>query len=222
MSPKDSHKSMTRILLADDHRVLLDGLKSLIERERDLEIVAEAMDGREAVRKVLDEKPDVAVMDIGMPELNGIEAARQIHSRSPDTRLLALSVHSDRSYVRAMLSAGASGYLLKKAASDELIEAIRTVARGRFYLCRELQDEVMGDYVERLASQEDDGPLTDRERQILQLIAEGASTKEIAAALHVSASTVDTHRRHIMDKLKLTSVAELTKYAVRHGLTSLD
>ena len=191
--------------------------------ERDIEIIAEARDGREAVRKVIDGEPDVAVLDIGMPALNGIEAARQISTRCPDTRLLALSVHSDQSYVRAMLAAGAAGYMLKKAASEELIVAIRTVARGRFYLAEELRDQVMEDYLANLEKQqEDESPLTDRERQILQLIAEGGSTKEIAGALHVSASTVDTHRRHIMEKLGLGSVAEMTKYAIRHGLTSLD
>jgi len=214
----------TRILLADDHQILRDGLRALLERESDFDVVGEAENGREAVRLVRELKPDVVVMDIAMPDLNGIEAARQITSEFPKVKVVALSMHKDRRFVKGMLEAGALGYVLKASAFEEVAEAIRKVLTGRIYTSPKISDIVMEDYVRQLSKSEPqtESSLTPREREVLQLLAEGNSSKEIAAALSVSANTVDTHRHRIMEKLGLHSVAELTKYALRTGLTSLE
>lgn len=213
-----------RIILADDHQLLRAGLRSLLAKERDLKVVAEAADGREAVALVTQHHPDLAILDIGMPNLNGIDAARQIRDVAPATKIIALSMHASPQFVGRMLEAGASGYLLKDSAYEELIQAIKTVLLGQVYLSRDITGVVVDDYVRRrsASSQVEIVQLTPREREIAQMIAEGRSTKEIAALLHVSVKTVETHRQHIMTKLKIDSVAELTKYAIREGLTELN
>ena len=210
-----------RILLADDHHLMREGLRTLLEKESDMAVVAEAGDGRSAVRLAREMKPDVIIMDIAMTDLNGIEAARQALAHAPKTRIIALSMHADKRFVAAMLKAGASGYLLKNCAFAELAGAIRTVAAGQTYLSPAVAGVVVEGYVARAAAGAPAGSaLSAREREVLQLLAEGRSTKQIATHLHTSISTIETHRRHIMERLGLFSVAELTKYAVREGLTS--
>lgn len=213
-----------RILLADDHRILRDGLRALIEQHADMEVVAQAEDGRTAVRLVREHQPDVAIMDIGMPELNGMEATRQIAGRVPGVKVIALSIHAERWYVAGMFQAGASGYLLKNCAFEELVQAIRTVVAGQRYLSPALTDVVVEDFVRYAGTTGGRPPslLTAREREVLQLLAEGHTTKEIAARLQVSAKTVDVHRQNTMAKLDLHSIADLTKYAIRAGLTDLE
>jgi DNA-binding NarL/FixJ family response regulator len=192
-----------------------------------MEVIAEARDGRGAVQLAHELRPDVVVMDVGMPGLNGIEATRQITSQEPHARIVALSMHSDRRFMGEMLKAGAKGYLLKDGAFEELATAIRSVVANKVYLSPRIANVVLDDYVHRDASgMASDtsafAKLTPREREVLQLMSEGRATKEIAMDLHVSIKTVETHRRQIMEKLDIHSVAELTKYAIREGLTSLD
>jgi two-component system response regulator NreC len=217
-----------RIVLADDHKIVRDGLKSMLAEETGMQVVAEAEDGRTAVRLAHDLSPDVVVMDVGMPELNGIDACRQIADQLPHVRVIALSMHSDRHFVQEMLKAGASGYLLKDCAFDELAKAIRSVMANGTYLCPAVAVVVVDDYVRRLGvggssktARAAGEVLTAREREVLQLLAEGKSTKQVATTLFVSVKTVETHRHQIMEKLDLHSLAELTKYAVREGLTWL-
>ncbi|MGD9494822.1 MAG: response regulator [Armatimonadota bacterium] len=214
-----------RIILADDHTVMREGLRNLIDAEPDMEVVAEARNGREAVELAKQHAPDVVIMDIGMPELNGIEACRRITSEHRSTRVLALSMHADKQYAAGMLGAGATGYMLKDCAFEDLVEAIRKVARGQTFLSAEMAGVVIRDYVDRLSGGAGDSAfsvLTDREREVLQLVAEGYTTKQIAEKLYVSVKTIESHRQNIMDKLEIHSIAELTKYAIREGLTSLD
>ena len=213
-----------RIVLADDHHIVRDGLRSLLEEQGDMEVIAEAENGRDAVALAAELRPDVVVMDVGMPDLNGMEATRQVLERARGTRVVALSMHSDRRFVAGMLEAGASGYVIKDAAFEELARAIRAVVDGRTFLCPAVAGVVVGDYLNRRAAGEPAParPLTPREREVLQLLAEGSATKQIAARLGVSVKTVETHRSRIMAKLDIRSVAELTKYAIREGLTSLD
>ena len=206
-----------RILLADDHQIVREGLGFLIGAQSDMEVVAEAQDGRMALQLVEEHRPDVAIMDVGMPQLNGVEATRQIATEFPQVKVIALSMHDDRRFVSGMLRAGASGYLLKNCASDELIQAIRTVVANQTYLSPAITGIVVEDYV-RQAEEIEPPVLTDREREVLQLLAEGLSTKEIAGRLHVSPKTVATHRQNIMNKLELHSIAELTQYAISAGL----
>jgi len=214
---------MRRIVLADDHQLVRAGLRSLLEKEPGMEVVAEASDGREAVSLVTRLTPDLAILDIGMPNLNGIEATRQICAEVPQTKVLALSMHASAPYVSKMFEAGASGYILKDSAYEELLQAVRTVMVGRIYLGKDITGVVVEDYVRRSAAapQVAETRLTPREREIAQMLAEGRSTKEIAGKLVVSVKTVETHRQHIMEKLKISSIAELTKYAIREGLTEL-
>lgn len=213
-----------KIVIADDHQLLRQGLRALLHDESDMEVVGEAENGHEAVALTKQLSPDVVVMDVGMPELNGMEATRQILADRPGTRILALSMHTDKRFASGMLQAGATGYLLKDAAFDELISAIRTVAGGKTYLSPQITEVVMEDYVQRLGGGGGGvfSVLSAREREVLQAMAEGRSTKDIAERLHVSVKTVETHRQQIMNKLNIHSVAELTKYAVREGLTSLE
>ncbi len=212
-----------RILLADDHQIVREGLRNLLERQPGFETVGEAADGPSAVQRCRELSAQVVIMDLSMPGLNGIEATRQILAENPAVRVLILSMHSDRRYVLQALKAGASGYLLKDSAFDELVRAIQTVRSGRISLSPALSDQVLQEYVRQLQEADDSvfSRLTSREREVLQLLAEGRSTKEIAGQLHVSVKTVETHRKQIMDRLDLHSVAELTKYAIREGLTQL-
>ncbi len=215
---------MTTIILADDHRVVREGLRSLLENEADFKVVAEAADGREAVRLCRELSPDVIIMDVAMPELNGVDATRAIAAESPGTKVLALSMHKDRQFVSGMLAAGAAGYLLKEAAYDEVVRAIRVVRDHKTFLSPAVAGVVVQDYVRRMVDPDRyHGPeLTDREREVLQLVAEGRTTKEIADRLFISVKTVESHRRQLMDKIGVRSIAELTKWAIKIGLTSLD
>jgi DNA-binding NarL/FixJ family response regulator len=213
----------TRVLLADDHKIVRDGLRALIGRHDDMEVVAEAETGRDAVRLSRKHLPEIVIMDISMPDLNGIDATRQILAEVKGVKVIALSMHSDKQYVDGMLRAGVSGYLLKDCAADELIQCIHIVMSGRICLSPGITGILVHEYLQPakdqiLASQTE---LSDREREVLQLIAEGHSTKDIAQSLHISIKTVETHRKNIMEKANLHTVAELTKYAIRHGLTSI-
>ncbi|RJP88879.1 MAG: DNA-binding response regulator [Desulfobacteraceae bacterium] len=213
-----------KILLADDHKITRDGLKALLENQKNMTVIGEAENGRMAVRLAGELKPDVVVMDINMPELNGIEATRQIVAELPGTKIIALSMYSDKRYVVGMLKAGVSGYLLKNCAFDELVAAISAVVNNQNYMSQKIAGTVMKEYATILEAS-DSSPaslLSAREREVLQLIAEGTKTKDIADRIHVSVKTVETHRQQIMRKLNVTSVAELTKIALREGLTSLD
>jgi len=213
-----------KIILADDHRIMREGLRALLEKEAGIEVIAEADNGRTTVELSRELAPDIVVIDIGMPDLNGIDATRQIVSESPAVKVIALSMHSDRKFVREMLSAGASGYLLKDSAFEELGTALSTVINNQTYLSPKIADTVVKDYLGKIETKESkpSPALTKREREVLQLIAEGKTTKDIASQLYVSIKTIETHRKQIMDKVGLNSVAELTKYAIREGLTSLE
>ena len=213
-----------RIVIADDHQLMREGLSSLLSQQADIRVVGEAINGREAVQLAERENPDVVVMDVSMPDLNGIDATRQILSRSPRTRVIALSMHSDRQFVAEMFRAGARGYLLKDSAFEELASAITRVAKDETYIAPRISGFRLEDYTRK---EERGEPLlaprlSEREREVLQNMAEAKGTKENAADLHLSAKTVETHRQHIMDKLEMYSVAELTKFAIREGLTTLD
>jgi DNA-binding NarL/FixJ family response regulator len=209
-------RNTVRILLADDHSMVRQGFRRILEAQQDIEIVGEASDGREAVALVEQLKPDVVVMDVAMPGLNGIEATRRISEVSPRTRVLALSMHKDGVYVREILRAGARGYLLKDAFDADLIAAVRAVARGEGYIAPAVADSVLADYRQQVSDPID--LLTSREREVLQLIAEGKTNKEIAAHLNLSVYTVDAHRGRIMEKLNLHSTGELVRFALRKGL----
>jgi DNA-binding NarL/FixJ family response regulator len=213
-----------RILLVDDHQMMRDGLRSILDLEDALDVVGEAGNGYQALELVERLRPDVVVMDIGMKDLNGMEATRQIKARTPETQVIGLSTYSDESYVLGMLEAGASGYVLKEAAFEEMRRAIRAVAGGHHYLSPEIAGSVVASSI-RGASPEGASTaslLAPRERQILQLLAEGHTSSQIGQKLHIATSTVESHRRNIMKKLGLHSVAALTKYAIREGLTSLE
>lgn len=213
----------TKILLADDHGIIRQGLRSLLSKQSDMEVVAEAEDGRKAINLVREFKPDIVIMDITMPNLNGVEATRQIKTEFAEIKIIALSIHSNRRFVADMLKVGASAYILKDCLFDELVQAIRVVIGGGTYLSPTITGVVVDDYI-NLTKGVNSQPmvLNDREREVLQLLAEGKSTKKIAIEVHVSVKTIEANRRHIMEKLDIHSVAELTKYAVREGLTSLE
>ncbi len=212
------------ILIAEDHAIVREGLRSLIEKQPDMEIVCEAEDGRTAVEGVREFLPDVVIMDITMPNLNGVEATRQIVSEFPQIKVIALSIHSNRRFVADMLGAGATGYVLKECLFDELVQAIKAVAAGESYLSSRITGVVIEHYIKGIAAIADSplSSLTSREREVLQLIAEGNTTKKIALDLHVSTKTIEANRRQIMEKLDVHSIAELTKYAIREGLTPLE
>jgi two-component system response regulator NreC len=213
--------SKLRILLADDHTVVRQGLRKVLEERADWEVVAEAGDGREAVRQAEALEPDVAILDITMPLLNGVEATRQIVKRSPSTRVLVLTMHSDEAYVNQILQAGATGYLLKDSADVDLIQAVSAVSKGKSFFSPAVARLMLDDYVRQLADKginDRYGSLSEREREVFQLIAEGKANKEIAVLLSISPSTVETHRARIMEKLDLHSAAEIVLYAVRKGV----
>ena len=208
--------SKIRILLADDHAMVRQGFRMILSSQPDMEIVGEAGNGREAVEQAEKLQPDIVVMDVAMPELNGIEATRRLATSSPRTRVLALSMHKDSVYVREILRAGARGYLLKDSIGSDLLAAVRAVARGEGYLSPAVSEAVLSDYRRHVADPLD--MLTTREREVLQLIAEGKTNKDIASALNLSVYTVDAHRGRIMEKLNLHSAGELVRFAVRKGL----
>ncbi len=212
-----------KIIIADDHKIVRTGIKSMLEKEHNLVIIGEAENGRDAVKIVCELKPDIVLMDIGMPQLNGIEATKQISEAKINTKIIALSMHSDKHFIIGMFKAGASGYLLKDCAYNELIDAINTVYNKKIYLSKEITGIVINELVGLLAGGNDQGNLlSSREKEILQLIAEGIPTKIIAEKLFLSSKTIETHRKNIMDKLEIHTIPELTKYAVRVGLTSLN
>ena len=212
-----------RVLIADDHTIVREGLRSLLEKEPDLVVVAEAGSGSAALQLAREHHPDVVLMDISMPDMNGIDATRMIRAEQSDARILALSMETDRRFVVEVLKAGATGYLLKDCAFAELATAVRAVARDETYLPPKIIELVIKDYLQRVPENaaNDYGRLTTRERELLQFISAGKNTKEIAFALQVSVKTVENQRQSIMKKLNLYSIAELTKYAVREGLSSL-
>lgn len=212
-----------KVLLADDHVMMRGGLHMLLEQNAEIVVVGEAEDGREAVLLAKKLSPDVVVMDIAMPDMNGIEATRQIIAEHPGVKIIALSMHSDRHFVSEMLKAGAMAYLLKQCAVDELITAIKTVLKNQTYISPCISGVVVDQFVRTASKSEPSvfSRLTDREREVLQLMAEGKSSKEIANQLNLSIKTIETHRMKIMEKLNIHTVAELTKYAIREGLTSL-
>ncbi len=212
-----------RIVIADDHRIVREGLRHLLEKRTDFKVVGEAADGESAVRLATELAPSVIILDISMPGLNGVEAARRILAERPATRVLVLSMHSDRRFVIESLKAGAAGYLLKDSAFDELARAIEVVMAHGVFLSPAITEMVVRDYVAQAGCGDDAAfsVLSPREREVLQLMAEGASTKAIAARLEVSVKTVESYRQQVMEKLDLHTVAELTKYAIREGLTEL-
>jgi len=215
-----------KVLLAEDHTIVRKGLLSLLKTETDIEVVAEAEDGRQAVEQVAHLKPDVVVMDISMPSLNGLEATRQIKKNSTDVKILILSVHTDKEYIFQALRAGASGYLVKKAAPMDLINAIQALYRGESFLSPSISKKVIEEYIKNASKMSETKDrsenLSGREREVVQLIAEGLSNQKIAELLHVSVKTVETHRARIMKKLDIHNAAGLTKYAVRRGWVSLE
>jgi DNA-binding NarL/FixJ family response regulator len=205
-----------RILLADDHAVVRQGFKMILSAEVDMEIVGEAGNGREAIEQAEKLRPDIVVMDVAMPELNGIEATRRLAASMPHTRVIALSMHKDSVYVREILRAGARGYLLKDSGASDLVSAIRAVASGESYLSPAVSNAVLDDYRRHVTNPID--LLTSREREVLQMLAEGKTNKEIAVVLNLSVYTVDAHRGRIMEKLNVHSINELVRFAVRNGL----
>ena len=214
----------TRILLTEDQKIVREGLISLLENQTDMEVVGEAGDGREAVRLACELKPDIVVMDINMQEMDGIDATKQIVDKLPGTRIVVLSMYPKRSFIEGVLKAGASAYVLKDMAFSELVKAIKTVVDGEIYLCPKATGIMVNSYIRKEPEADNTfgAALTSREREILSILAEGKNTKQIALDLKISTKTVDTHRRHIMRKLDMQSLPELTKYAIRKGLTSLE
>lgn len=217
--------SKIRVLICDDHTILREGIALLLNSQTDIEVVAEAVDGREAVDKAREHKPDVILMDIAMPLLNGLEATKQIRRDHPGARVLVLTMYESDEYVAQMLEAGAAGYVLKKVAGSELVYAIRAVYQGEAFLYPSITKRLVEDYLRRVESGQErdtfDG-LTDREREVLQLIAEGHTNKEIADLLNLSVRTVQNHRAHIMEKLGMHDRGELIKYAIQKGIIELN
>lgn len=214
-----------RIVLADDHTVIRQGLRSFLDTQDDMKVVGEASDGITTVEMARELSPDVVVMDVTMPDLNGVEATRRITSQAPKVHVLGLSMHEGHEIVSEMLRAGASAYLLKNCAAQELSRAIREVVAGHAYLSPRIANDVIHDFVNKGMSRRQPSvfkALTAREREVLQLLAEGSGPRQIAQRLFISVKTVQTHRQHIMEKLKIRNLAALTKYAIREGITSLD
>ncbi|MBI2854999.1 MAG: response regulator transcription factor [Chloroflexi bacterium] len=214
-----------RVLIADDHAIIRDGLRAILETQPDIEVVAEATEGQEAVEKTERFKPDIVIMDVTMPGVNGLEATRLIKSENPDVKILALTMHDNHQYFFQMLHAGASGYFIKGGSSAELVSAIKTVYQGEVFLYPSMAKKLLSDYVKKLRTGTDRDSterLTDREREILKLVAEGRTNQEIADILVVSVNTVQTHRSHVMAKLGLHSRTELVKFAIKQGIVALD
>ena len=212
-----------KVILVDDHRILREGIKSILEDTSDIQVLAEADNGRDAVKLARELHPDIMIMDIAMSELNGVEATKMIVRDEPGIKIIALSMHADKHYINGIFQAGASGYLLKHSAAKELIEAIRMVYANHTYLSKEISDVVVREFSKKLDEVSDPGSsLSTREKEVLQLVAEGKSTKVIAEILFISVKTVEAHRQKIMSKLSLFTIPELTKYAIKTGLTSLD
>jgi two-component system, NarL family, response regulator NreC len=222
MGRKGGHTMTIKVLIADDHQIVREGLRSMLEKEAGIKVVGEAEEGRTTLRLARELTPDVIIMDVAMPDLNGIEATRQIVAEFPAIKVIGLSMHDDRRFVLNMIKAGAKGYLLKDSAFKELAQAIRMVVANKTYLSSEIADIVVKDYL-ATSTPEDSSAfslLSPREREVLQLIAEGKTTNQIGEHLHISIKTVDTHRAQLMAKLKVKGVAELTKFAIREGLTA--
>jgi two-component system response regulator NreC len=213
-----------KILIADDHGIVREGLRSLIEKEPDMEVVGEAKDGVETVEFARELKPDVVIMDVSMPNLNGIEATRMILSENPKIKVIVLSIHVEKRIVKEILSVGAAGYVLKTYLFEELSRALRSVMVNGYYLSPKVTNIVVGEYLDDSARVQTGNKvnLTSREREVLQLIAEGKTSKQIALMLHVSQKTIETHRRRLLEKIEASGVAELTKYAIREGITSVE
>ena len=211
-----------KVIIADDHMIVRDGLRSLLERQPDMEVVAEAENGRIALTLVKELSPDVVIMDIGMRELNGIDATRQIVKMSPGVKVLTLSMYSDKRFIKGMLKAGASGYMLKDSAFKELIDAIRVIVENKIYISPSVANIITEDYLKQ--SPESDGStrslLSSRELEVLQLLVEGMSTKQIASSLRLSIKTIESHRSRIMKKIDINNIADLTRYAIREGIIS--
>lgn len=213
-----------RVLLVDDHQILREGLRMMLSAEDDLQVVGEAGDGQTAIDLAQRLRPHVVMMDIGLPGISGIEATRKILDGNPDVKVVGLSIHSDRRFVVGLLAAGAKGYLPKNCASEELVKAIREVSSGGIYISDQVKGLVVEDYVRQVQAKEQGtaAPLSDREREVLCLLAGGQNLKQIAAALRLSYKTVEGHRQRITEKLGMSSIADLTRYAIREGLVSLD
>ncbi len=217
------NKMKITVIIADDHMIVRDGIRSLLEKQPDIEVVAEADNGRTALKHAQQLSPDVIIMDIGMHELNGIDATRQIIDKLPDVKILALSMYSDKQFIKGMLKAGASGYMLKDSASKELVDAIRIVANNKVYISPNIAGVVAEDYLEHSAEKDASvrSILTTRETEVLQLLVEGKSTKQTASILGVSIKTIESHRQNIMKKLNIDNIVSLTKYAIREGIIPL-
>ena len=213
-----------KVLVADDHTMVREGLRSLLNAKPDIEVVAEADNGRRALELVHEVMPDVVIMDVTMPDVNGIETTHQLSAEFPDVKVIALSMHADHRLVAGMLDAGASGYLLKDCAFEELENAIRTVVANQTYLSPKITRDIIEYHVRKspLTQSSAFSVLTAKERQILQLLAEGKNTKQMAACFNISIKTVEAHRKHIMQKLNIHTISGLTKYAVREGLTNIE
>jgi DNA-binding NarL/FixJ family response regulator len=214
-----------RVVLADDHAVVRDGLRMILEDQEDITVVGEAADGRQAVDKVSKLKPDIVLMDIAMPGLNGIEATHQILETLPSVKIIILSMHSSTEHVSRALRAGALGYLLKESAGKDVVSAVKTVYLGHRYLCRQISESLVDEYISLRETASDRSPLarlSPREREVLQLITEGKTTKEIAILVHLSPKTIETYKTRIMTKLKIKDIPGLVKFAIQHGITSLE
>jgi DNA-binding NarL/FixJ family response regulator len=211
-----------KVLIADDHGVVAEGLRFVVEAQPDMEVVACIQDSREAVRRSIETRPDVVLIDHAMPLLNGAEATHMIRERCPGTHVIVLSMYSNRVHVLGALQAGATGYVVKKSAAKEVVEAIRTVHKGGRYLSKELADFVIDQIVNKAGSEDPVGRLSSRERQVLQMLAEGHAIADIAATLSLSPKTVETYRARMMEKLDIRDFATLVKFAIQHGITSLE